>query len=211
MTLRQATAALAIALACSLFAAGNARAQKVYKWKDKDGKVHFSNVAPATEGATDDGAGVKGIEAQSPETAPPAAEAPPVAAEGAPPISREQLPPPVAAATAGPSDEEFSARVSATRMRFKRELAAAKADWTEATEKLDALKKDRDQPVRVGLEMLQKAYGPDAHASSEEDDLRKKKDKAEKRMEDIRKQYADLREEAVKRYGHVPGWWLSIE
>ena len=206
MRLRQATAALAIVLACSLFTAGNAGAQKVYKWKDKDGKVHFSNVAPATEGATEDGAGVKGIEAQSPEAAPP-----PVAAEEVPAAPREPAAPPVAAATVGPSDEEFSARVSATRMRFKRELAAAKADSTEATEKLDALKREHDQPVRVGLEMLQKAYGPDAHASSDEDDLRKKKEKADKRMEDIRKQYADLRVEAEKRYGHVPGWWLPIE
>jgi Domain of unknown function (DUF4124) len=212
MSRRQAIAVLVFAFVSLAFVARDAGAQKVYKWKDKEGKIHFSNVAPANEAASDEGSGVKGIEAQSPDTAaaPAPAEPPAAASEEAPAAPREPSAPAVASG-AGLSDEGFSARVSATRLRLKRELGIAKAEWAEASEKLDALKKERDQPVRVGLEMLQKAYGPDAHASSDEEDLRKRKQKAEKRMEEMRKQYADLREEAMKRYGHVPGWWLPIE
>ena len=201
--------------ACLTFAVRDASAQKVYKWTDKDGKVHFSNVAPSNEAAPDDTSGVKGIEAQNPPAAPPPEaaappEVPPVASEEMATAPRE----PAAAAGSDQSaisDEGFSARATATRQRLKREMSAAKTEWTEASDKLAALKKERDEPVRVGLEMLQKAYGPDSHASSDEDDLRKRKEKAERRMDDIRKQYADLHDEAVKRYGHSPGWWLPIE
>ena len=46
---------------------------------------------------------------------------------------------------------------------------------------------------------------------NEEETLLKQKQKADKQVEDIRKQYAELHDEAVKRLGHEPGWWLPIE
>jgi len=205
-----AIVAVVLGFAWLTFAARDAAAQKVYKWTDKDGKVHFSNVAPSNEAGAEDNSGVTGIEAQNPQAPPPAPApaGPDVAAEDMP---REPVSPPPSAES-GLSDEAFSAKVSATRSRLKRELAQAKAEWTEASEKLAALKKEHDEPTRVGIELLQKAYGPDAHASSDEEDLRKRKEKAERRMEEIRKQYAELHDEAVKRNGgHEPGWWLKIE
>jgi Domain of unknown function (DUF4124) len=202
----QAIAAIVLVGTVLAFAARDASAQKVYKWTDKDGKVHFSNVAPSGEATTDDTSSVKGVEAQSPETAPPAAEAPAVTAE-APEVAPAEKP----SAETGPSDEQFSADVSATRLRLKRELAQAKQESQEIGDKLAAIKKERDQPQRVGLEMLQKAYGPDQHEGTQEDDLRKEKAKTDQRIDAIRKQYSDLRDQAVKRYGHVPGWWLPIE
>jgi hypothetical protein len=209
MSRRHAIAAVVLGFAGLTFAARDVAAQKVYKWTDKDGKVHFSNVAPANQAAPEDQSGVTGIEAQNPQApATPAPAAPDVASEE---MGREAAPPPAASAESGLSDEGFSARVSATRLRLKRELAQAKAEWSEASDKLAALKKEHDEPTRIGIELLQKAYGPDAHASSDEDDLRKRKEKAERRMEEIRKQYAALHDEAVKRYGHEPGWWLPIE
>ncbi len=194
-----AITAVIVAVAWIAGAAPDVAAQKLYKWTDKDGKVHFSNVSPGGEGATAEessGTSPQGIEARSPESA--EAEAPPAPAVGS-------------AAQSEVSDEQFSSKVSGTRMRLKRELAQAKEQARAADEKLTALKKERDQPARMGLEILQKVYGPDQHESTEEEDLRKQKATAEKRAEDIRKQYSDLRDEAVKRYGGQPPWWLSIE
>lgn len=185
-------------------AAPNAGAQKMYKWTDEDGKVHFSNVSPGGESATTEessGSSPRGIEAQSPDTASSAeAEAPPAS------VAPER-------STAKPevSDDAFSSKVSSTRLRLKRELAQAKEQTQAADEKLAALKKERDQPARMGLEILQKAYGPEQHESTEEEQLGKQKASAEKRMQDIRKQYSDLHDEAVKRFGGQPSWWLPIE
>ena len=66
-------------------------------------------------------------------------------------------------------------------------------------------------PAQVGIEMLQRAYGPKQNEFGEEATLLKQKQKADKRVEEIRKQYAELHDEAVKRLGHEPGWWLPIE
>ncbi|MBI2962815.1 MAG: DUF4124 domain-containing protein [Deltaproteobacteria bacterium] len=189
-------------------AAPDAAAQKVYKWTDPDGKVHFSNVSPGGEGAAGEerpGGSPQGVEAESPATASSAES------EAPPPRAAEPAAPEASGARAEVSDEDFSSKVSGTRLRLKRELAQAKEQAQAADDKLTALKKERDQPARMGIEILQKAYGPDQHASTEEEDLRKQKATADKRAEDIRKQYAELRAEAVKRYGGQPSWWLPIE
>lgn len=205
MSGRYGFAALVFGFVWSSLAGPNATAQKVYKWTDASGKVHFSNVSPEGDSSTraPSAPAPQGIEAQN-----PSGEA---AAEPA-------APPPAADSSAqrsGPhsdlSEDEFSDQVSSTRMRLKRELAQVKQQSQEVGDKLAALKKDRDRPARMDLEFLQKAYGPEQHESSDEDDLRKQKDKADRRVEEIRKQYADLKEEAVKRFGHAPAWWLPIE
>ena len=51
-------ATFVLAFAWLLHGAGDVAAQKVYKWTDKDGKVHFSNVGPGGEGATDQSSSV---------------------------------------------------------------------------------------------------------------------------------------------------------
>jgi chromosome segregation ATPase len=202
---RRHVLAAAILLAGSFAVARSVEAQKMYKWTDKDGKVHFSNVAPQGEEKEEASPGVQGIEAQSPQAPSPSAEssAPaeaPAASAGTAETAKSEI-----------SEEQFSSRASATRTRLKRELAKAKEESQAAQEKLEALQKERNQPARVGLEMLQKAYGPDQHESSEEEDLRKRKEKADARIEAIRKEYADLHDEAVKRLGHQPSWWLPLD
>jgi hypothetical protein len=204
---RQGFATLVLGLAWLSFSAGQVVAQKVYKWTDKDGKVHFSNVSPGGESTTEDTGAVKGIEAQSPE-----AQSPPVAqAETTAQADREAAAPAESSSSSAISEEAFSANASMTRMRLKRELADAKQQSAEAETKLAALRKMDAQASQIGIEMLQKAYGPDANDTGEEDALRKQKQKADKRIEEIRKQYADLHDEAVKRLGHQPSWWLPIE
>ena len=103
MSRRHAIAAIVLGFAWLTFAAQDATAQKVYKWKDKDGKVHFSNVAPANEAGAEESSGVTGIEAQNPQ-------APPAPAPAAPDVATEDMPREAAVAQAGPSDEEFSAK-----------------------------------------------------------------------------------------------------
>jgi hypothetical protein len=204
---RQGFATLVLGLAWLSFSAGQVVAQKVYKWTDKDGKVHFSNVSPGGESTTEDTGAVTGIEAQSPE-----AQSPPVAqAETTAQADREAAAPAESSSSSAISEEAFSANASMTRMRLKRELADAKQQSAEAETNLAALRKMDAQASQIGIEMLQKAYGPNANDTGEEDALRKQKQKADKRIEEIRKQYADLHDEAVKRFGHQPSWWLPIE
>jgi hypothetical protein len=204
-------AMLVLAFAWLSLGAKSAAAQKVYKWTDKDGKVHFSNVGPGTEGSTEVGSGVTGIEAQS--TAP--AEAPATGevatAPEEPSAAAPQEPSASGDSSSSISEDAFSSQVSATRSRLKRELAAEKEKAQQADEQLADLKKELDQPTRIGLEVLQKAYGPDQRVGTEEDTLRKQKHDAEARIEEIRKQYAELQAEAVKRFGHQPSWWLPLE
>ncbi|HSD11851.1 MAG TPA: DUF4124 domain-containing protein [Candidatus Binatia bacterium] len=196
---RQGFVALVLGLACLSFWAGRAVAQKVYKWTDKSGQVHFSNVSPGGETAPEETGG--GIEA---EAQPPPAE---TTAQAGP----EAAPPAAGSSSSAISEEAFSANASVTRMRLKRELAQAKQQSQEIAGRLDALKKENQAASQVGIEMLQRAYGPKENAFAEEESLLKEKQKADKRIEEIRKQYADLHDEAVKRFGHEPGWWLPIE
>jgi hypothetical protein len=202
---------LVLAFAWLSLAAKSAAAQKVYKWTDKDGKVHFSNVGPGAEGSTEEGSGVAGIEAQSTEEAPTAPTGDVATASEEASATAPQEPAASGDSSSAISEDAFSSQVSATRMRLKRELAAAKEQSQQADEELAALKQELDQPTRVGLELLQKAYGPDQLVGSEEDALRKQKRDADARIDEIRKQYADLQAEAVKRYGHQPSWWLPLE
>ena len=196
-------ATFVLAFAWLLYGAGDAAAQKLYKWTDKDGKIHFSNVSPGGDGATEQSSSVSGIEAQTAQsgdtTEQPSTAAPPhdQAASGD--------------SSSAISEEAFSLQASVTRSRLKRELAAAKEQSQQADDRLAALKQELNQPTRVDLQMLQKAYGPNQHVGSEEDTLRKQKKDADARIEDIRKQYADLHDQAVKLYGHQPSWWLPLE
>jgi hypothetical protein len=198
-------ATLVLAFAWLSFGVGGAAAQKLYKWTDKDGKIHFSNVSPAGDGsATAETSGVTGIEAQS---------SPPVTAQSGEPSATSEQPSaaPSGDSSSSISEEAFSLQVSTTRSRLKRELAAAKEQSQQAADRLAALKQELNQPTRVDLQMLQKAYGPNPHLGNEEDDLRKQKKDADARIEEIRKQYDTLHDEAVKRYGHQPSWWLPLD
>ena len=198
-------ATFVLAFAWLLHGAGDVAAQKVYKWTDKDGKVHFSNVGPGGEGATDQSSSVSGIEAQTAQSADTSApaEQPSTAAPRDPAASGDS--------SSAISEEAFSLQASTTRSRLKRELAAAKEQSQQADDRLAALKQELNQPTRVDLQMLQKAYGPNQQVGNEEDNLRKQKKDAEARIDEIRKQYATLHDEAVKRYGRQTSWWLPLE
>src|SRR5215470_3891557 len=140
--------------------AGDAAAQKLYKWTDKDGKIHFSNVSPAGDGGgAAESSGVTGIEAQS---------SPPVTAQAGEGSATSERPAPSGDSSSSISEEAFSLQVSTTRSRLKRELATAKEQSQQATDRLAALTKELNQPTRVDLQMLQKAYGPDQHLGNEE-------------------------------------------
>jgi hypothetical protein len=199
-------ATFVLAFAWLSHGAGDAAAQKLYKWTDKDGKIHFSNVSPGGEGATNESSSVSGIEAQTAQSGDKSATAE-QPSTAAPPHDQAAS----GDSSSSISEESFSLHVSTTRSRLKRELAAAKEQSQQADDRLAALKQQLNQPTRVDLEMLQKAYGPNQHVGNEEDALRKQKKDADARIEEIRKQYADLHEQAVKRYGHQPSWWLPLE
>ncbi len=212
---------MTLALVGLLSTTRSADAQSTYKWTDKDGKVHFSNVAPAGQQG-DQPSGVTGIEAsggsgEAPEAAneqpgmppplPPGVVLPGGSAPSAPSAPSTQ------SASAAVSDETFSSQATATRLRLKREIAQAKEEVKAVGDEIAAAKKDRDLAQKPGLEMLQNAFDPNhQHSSKDMDDLEKKKEKAEAKVEDIRKQYSTMRDEAARRNGgQTPSWWLPIE
>lgn len=204
---RRFVIAAGIVAACVLGSSAPASAQKMYKWTDKDGKIHFSNVSPEGNATTvESEASPAGVEARGAEPG------------GAPaaPVDDGSAASTAAASTSSGSesavaDEMFSNRASATRLRLKRELANAKENAQAATDKLEALRRERDKPPQMGVETLVAAYGKPQRGEEEEDALRKEKERADKRVEDIRQEYSDLHAEAVKRLGHEPSWWLPLE
>ncbi|MGH7805966.1 MAG: DUF4124 domain-containing protein [Candidatus Binatia bacterium] len=213
MTLRIIVAGwLAVLVPVSVLAQG-----AVYKWKDENGKVHFSNVpseAASREGAT----------MVAPDTAPPAEPAAPAPADemGAPaeiaPPAEPAVAAPVPAGTPGPfsslSDEGFSTRVTGERLKLRREITAAKRALDEVTKDYDGEVARKRVPtpqqihdrIFVGVTGVEDGAPPDR-----EEELRKKKEQAGKRVEEIRARFAALETEAVKRYGGLPAWWLTIE
>jgi hypothetical protein len=198
MSGRDRSSAVILGFAWLWLAGHQAFAQKVYKWTDPDGRVHFSNVGPAGESAPEEPAPAvsQPAEAQAGEAG--GAEAQAVAAEGT-------------GAYSGLSEDEFSAKASTTRMRLKRELAQAKQQSQEASDKVAAIEKELNQPPQMGIEVLQKTYGPRPQEGSDLESLRKQKEQADQRIKEIRKEYTELHDEAVKRFGHQPSWWLPIE
>ena len=182
----------------------------MYKWKDENGKIHFSNVPR------------DGAELVAPESAPAPAEEPAVLVA---PVGEERVPAeeprvaaPVPAGTPGPfsklSDEGFSTRVTGERLKLRRELTAAKRELADVSREYESevARKKVPTPVQVhdrifiGVTGVESGPPPDR-----EEELRLKKEAAEKRVEEIRGRYAAIEAEATKRYGSLPSWWLSIE
>lgn len=179
----------------------------VYRWKDKHGKVHFSNVQPA-EGVAPEGATL----VAPAEPAAPAADAPaPSGGE-----RTGEAPPP--SGTPGPyaelSSEAFSSRMTGERLKLRRELAAAKRELADAkeSEEREIARKAVPTPAQVhdrifiGVTGVEEGPAPDR-----EREFRERKERAEKKVEEIRARYAQLENEAVRRHGSRPDWWLPIE
>lgn len=186
-----------------------ADADQVYRWTDEKGNVHFSNVAPpGQEEKTEEGA--------------PAAPEPPASEPEGPSGSVVESPESADSEKKEPakekpgrftnlSDDSFSARVSRQRAALKKDLAQAKRHVRELDEQIAAVREERHQATGGAVLSLQGVIAPGNVDSERELLLKKDKEETEKRIQEIRKEYDELREEAVKRYGGVPGWWLSIE
>src|SRR5882724_2870594 len=158
MNRRYIVAATTLALVGLLSTTRSADAQKMFKWTDKDGKVHFSNVAPPGEQA-EEASGVTGVEASGSSGAAagaPAPQAPNEVSPGAAAAGVQALGAagaPAQSASSAVSDELFSSQATATRLKLKREIVQAKEDARVAAEKLAAAKKDQDLAQKPGLEM----------------------------------------------------------
>ena len=196
----------------------------VYKWKDEKGKIHFSNVQSGE-------AVREGAELVAPESAPaPAGEParPSLPEEGvrtesvAPgePVSagdpRVSAPAPVG--TRGPfsnlTDDGFSNRVTAERLKLRRELTVAKRELADVSRdyELEVARKKAPTPAQIHDRIFIGVTGVEnGPVEDRQEELRVRKVAAEKRVKEIRARYAEIEAEAAKRYGGVPGWWLSIE
>jgi hypothetical protein len=195
---------LAFLVPASAFAQG-----AVYKWKDAQGNVHFSNVQPG-EGATPDGATV----AEPPREAPPSEPAPRVEPNAVVPAPAAGA----AAATPGPygdlSADALSTKVTAERLVLRRQLVAAKRELADAEKGLasETARKAKPTPAQVhdrifiGVTGVESGPPPDR-----ENEFRDRKERAEKKIAEIRARYGELESEATKRYGSLPGWFLPLD
>ena len=210
MTLR-----FAVALVLTVLVPVSALAQSgVYKWKDASGKVHFSNVPR-------EGAELVAPESQAPpveEPAAPVAREEDSATEESAPAEEPRVAAPARVGTPGPfstlSDEGFSTRVTAERLRLRRELTAAKRELADLSREYESEVARKQVPtpeqvhdrIFIGVTGVENGAPPDR-----EEELRLKKEAAGKRLEQIRARYAAIEAEAIQRYGSLPSWWLSIE
>jgi hypothetical protein len=200
-TLRYAAAALMLGL--SLGRAGAAGATEIYRWVDREGRVHYSNV-PSGGGADKvpelsapheplvqpaEGAGEGGVEAPG---APAVGEAP---------------------AVAHPRPDHSSTEASLARSGLEKAYRAAKTRLAEIERNLEDLAAARTRhatnpPASVGGV---RAPGAETARSAEEEALEAERDAARRRLEEIRGQFAELRAKVAAGYGGaVPGWWRDL-
>ena len=205
MTLKVAGAGLLALLVPSAVLAQSA----VYKWKDAQGKVHFSNVQPG-EGTTPGDATVVAPESSAPAVVDPAIPPPPARVVGEPVLGAP-------AATPGPysnlEGDAFSTTVTRERVTLRRDLQAAKRELDQVTKEYESeiLRKSVPTPAQVHDRIFQAVTGVGASAPDRQEEFAERKKRAEKRVADIRFRYSELENEAIKRYGSLPGWWLPIE
>lgn len=184
-------------LALAAAAPPPAAADKIVQWKDEQGRVHFSNIGPS------------GDAKQAEETAPAETNAPlvlPPAASGDAATGEKEK-----SRFADLSDDTFSSEMSRQRGRLRRELRDAKGRVEEIDQKLATVHREKNALADQVRATLQGVIDPKDVDSGEEKALKEEKVKTEKRISEIRKQYDDLHEDAVKRTGGQPSWWLPLD
>jgi DNA repair exonuclease SbcCD ATPase subunit len=187
MNLRARLAGLALLGSVTLTFGQIARADRIVRWTDEHGRLHFSNLAPAEE---------------TPAEEHPAPE---LSREAAPVVTGTPLP------HANLSDEAFSTEASRTRAKLKRDLADAERRVRELDEKIADLRQKRAAAIQDAITRLGSVSAPEDVPSQQELELQKEKEAVEKRIEEVRKRYAELHDEAVARRGGEPPWWLPLD
>ncbi|MGH7859212.1 MAG: hypothetical protein ACREQY_17935, partial [Candidatus Binatia bacterium] len=109
------------------------------------------------------------------------------------------------------SEESFSSVASRKRAELKRQLDGAKKELRSIDGELTSLKQTRDRTFEQYGQQLQGVTRPEPRLSEREEELLEERQKVEKRIESIRASYDEMKEEAGKRHGSVPGWWLPLD
>jgi hypothetical protein len=167
-----------------------ARAEKIQQWKDENGSIHFSNVGG-------------GGEEMNPETAPSTETAPAAAKPAAEGDKKSRF--------TDLSDETFSSQVSRERMRLRKEIQNERQRMAELDQKMEEIRRIRTSSVGAAIGQLAGVRAPEDRKSEEELELEKQKTKSEEKIAAIRKQYDEMHDEAVKRHGGSPAWWLPLD
>ncbi|MGH7897029.1 MAG: hypothetical protein ACREQQ_03705, partial [Candidatus Binatia bacterium] len=98
-------------------------------------------------------------------------------------------------------------RVTERRTRLKREIGEARRRIAEIDRELVRIRATRDP----ALEQARNLAGVKPPEQPADEVFKQEREKVEKRIEDANKEYAELRAEAVQRFGREPDWWLSLE
>jgi hypothetical protein len=198
-----------------------AGATDIYRWVDKSGVVHYSNVPVSgrAEEVPALGAPVEPLVRPDDEAdAPATADGVPVAADGAPAAAGE--PAAVAgretsggAAGAAPP-QGFSTDMSLARSSLEQEYQQTTARLAEIDRSLEeqAAARERFEEHPSAAVGGVRAAGAGGVRSEEEQALEKEREAIEKRRARIRSRFADLRGKIVASYGgQVPAWWRDLQ
>jgi hypothetical protein len=168
--------------------AGAARADDIYRWTDKAGRVHISNAPTVADRST-------GVESERMPSAPAAA------AEGAPAT-------PDAART--PESDAISNDASVRRNALERDLRATERRQKEIDAQLAVLARARTR-FAGGLAMTG-GVGTNAGdvRSDEEKALLAERDKLTDHAAKIRAEGTKLRDEVSEKVGGTPDWWNDL-
>lgn len=195
---------IGLAVALVLAGIGGACADEVFRWVDKSGHVHFSNV-PAP-GATSTGI----VSEPEPQQQIPALE-------GGEDLAATEYPGEVPPAGIEPpavvsEDEEhaLSASVSLQRSAIERDIRSAEQRSRDIDSKLGQLERARTRHAD-GSDATGGLGSNAANVRSEEEKaLASERDALKTQVATAKSTYAKLRQDVTERLGRTPEWWIDI-
>ena len=179
---------IALVLGCSA-----ARADDVFRWRDGDGQMHFSNV-PSPGGApmgmeSDDGA-IGSASARA--TEPGMGEA-----------GTQGAPAPVEA------DSAFSTSASLRRQQLERDLRDTKRRMKALDDQIGSLARVRTQNAAGSVSTGGVRTNATEVRADEEKSLSEQREQLKAHESEVRGAYGQLRDEVTTRLGGVPDWWID--
>jgi hypothetical protein len=173
---------------------GTSRADEVYRWTDRQGRIHYGNTPVA--GAESTGLGAEADdEAQEVESHHEAVDSEATEDEGGGDARYES--------------DSFSAGVSLRRSALERDLRAVRERQRALDERLATLAAAREKNAAGRPETGGVAARADL-LSDEEEKIAEEREELEQQAASVREEAAKLREEVTARLGSTPTWWVDL-
>jgi hypothetical protein len=188
------TVGVVVGLIALVLGSSVARADDVFRWRDGDGQMHFSNVpSPGAQPLameSDDGA--IGTASARP-TGSGAAEA---GIQGAP--------------AAMEADSAFSTSASLRRQQLERDLRDTKRRMKALDDQIGSLARVRTQNAAGSVSTGGVRANATEVRADEEKSLSEQREQLKAHETEVRGAYTQLHDEVTSRLGGVPDWWIEV-